>query len=142
MHASDGCTGLIGRVCVLDPATNTSLNLCDGFGVKKPGPSNTSINSSTSTSIGTSSSTSTSTATATATATATSLSRLAEVEIRCHPVAAHVTTGKCLRVHVASAAFPRWPRDACTRRGDASTVTVGIVVGSEKWPSGVALPLA
>ena len=114
MRASDGCTGLIGRVCVFDPATNTALNLCDGFGVVKK-------TCGTTTSLG---------------------HAPVEVEIRCHPVAAQVSVGKCLRVHVASAAFPRWPRDACTRRGDASTVTVQIVVGSKTWPSGVALPLA
>ena len=67
---------------------------------------------------------------------------LVEIEVRCHPVAARIAKGKCLRVHVASAAFPRWPSDACTRRGDRSKLEVQIVVGSTKWKSGVELPLA
>ena len=116
IQANNGCTGLIGRVCVFDPYTNVSLNICDGFGSKKLRKSYPDKDEDADSLVDAS-------------------ARLTdEVEIHCHPVAAYVAKGKYLRVHVACAAFPRWPRDACTRKGDHSKVKVKIMSGSIELP--------
>ena len=76
--------GLIGRVCVFNPATQVSVNLCDGIGLTPP---------------------------AETLKYGTLVFELFRIE--CSPIAAQIAKGMCVRIHIAAgmAHVPRY--DVC-----------------------------
>ena len=81
---------LVARICEYEPSSGKSICICDGI-------------ASTTRELG-------------------SYDGLQsfKAQVKCYPVAMDVPAGRSLRVHVASAAFPRWAPTACFKNLEGS----------------------